>query len=271
MILMHEWLHLVVAFYPARLGWPADDVHGACEHGYAQDGCHVNERYFADLLSGRVVENGQPKGIQPDDWTNYGTPRSPRHADPQLSLSSSADYVGVDVADRDAVAPLEFTLVDAAGTVVDRQRAVRARDFAAPAGTAPGEYQLCVDFAGNERYRAAHACTGIVVAGQADALVRVGKPHRSGDRITATLMSKAPAVGHAVEVRWDLRECRPSAAGHPCKTRVVRERITLRSRQAVRTPRLRPGTSAALTVSVPSIKAGMTPYKGGVVRSRWAT
>src|SRR5262245_20078000 len=34
--LWHEWLHLVVGFYArVRQGWPANDVHGACQHGYS--------------------------------------------------------------------------------------------------------------------------------------------------------------------------------------------------------------------------------------------
>jgi hypothetical protein len=85
-LLQHEWLHAVVAFYNPRLGWPTPDVHGACEHGYTQlpcPGAMVNETYFADLMQGKVPENGTYKGIQPDEWSLQGTPANPliQHAD----------------------------------------------------------------------------------------------------------------------------------------------------------------------------------------------
>lgn len=78
MLLMHEWMHEVVFFYiPAELGWPTNDVHGGYEHGYVE-APYVNERYFSDMLQGKVPENGQLKGLLPQDYAVEGTPAHPR-------------------------------------------------------------------------------------------------------------------------------------------------------------------------------------------------
>jgi hypothetical protein len=73
LVLMHEWLHQVVWFY-RDVAWPTDDVHGACEHGYTGGPCGEIPAYFADLLQGKVAENGQLLGIRPGDWLRDGTP-----------------------------------------------------------------------------------------------------------------------------------------------------------------------------------------------------
>ena len=108
LLLMHEWMHQIVFFYvPAELGWPSNDVHGAVEHGYAQDGfsAGVIEPYFADMLQGRVLENGQPRGLLPEDYRREGTPAHPKRKflalvlksdiARRLSLTAPPDFDGV--------------------------------------------------------------------------------------------------------------------------------------------------------------------------------
>lgn len=79
-LLMHEWLHMVVNFYD-QVQWPTNDVHGAAEHGYTPRDAYdyPDTRYFADMMSGRVRENGKLLGIKPGQWAYYGTPTRPLH------------------------------------------------------------------------------------------------------------------------------------------------------------------------------------------------
>lgn len=72
-LIMHEWLHIAVNFYDEiQQGWPVDDVHGACDHPDYRDrdsgyGCMVKPAWFADLMTGRVLEGGKAKGILPHE------------------------------------------------------------------------------------------------------------------------------------------------------------------------------------------------------------
>ena len=89
MLLMHEWMHEIVSFYiPAEQGWPTNDVHGGYEHGYVERP-YVNESYFTDMLQGKVLENGRPKGLLPQDYVIEGTPAHPRRQ--YLVVSSRLD------------------------------------------------------------------------------------------------------------------------------------------------------------------------------------
>lgn len=95
LLLMHEWMHGVVAFYePAELGWPHNDVHGATEHGYVFPGVGsgVVEPYFTDMLQGRVPENGQLKGLLPQDYLVEGTPAHAKRS--YLDLETRIDATG---------------------------------------------------------------------------------------------------------------------------------------------------------------------------------
>ena len=74
LLLLHEFLHLIVYHY-SGVDWPAQDVHGAAEHGYSSDNPMVDEKYFADLMQGKVMERRRPKGIRPDEYADYGLPR----------------------------------------------------------------------------------------------------------------------------------------------------------------------------------------------------
>lgn len=101
-LLMHEWLHGVVNFYAyIQQGWPRDDVHGGCYRpDYIERNpgfhCMVLPSWFADLMTGRVLEDGAMKGILPHEWAFFGTPlnrlnepaidKPLRRVQPQLSL-----------------------------------------------------------------------------------------------------------------------------------------------------------------------------------------
>jgi hypothetical protein len=73
-VLLHEWLHQVEWFYPVVQGWPAHAIHAARELGYSSE-----TAYFRNLMRGRVIVDGAPRGILHDEWRYFGTPRRPRH------------------------------------------------------------------------------------------------------------------------------------------------------------------------------------------------
>jgi hypothetical protein len=132
-LLMHEWLHQVVAFYsPIRQGWPRNDVHGACEHGYQDAPCYVNERYFADMLQGRVAENGVQRGLLPADVVERGTPAHRRDRQ-RRSLGISRLTLGGQRslrALRHAGGMLRVRVnITAAGTVAVTARGVRRGNY----------------------------------------------------------------------------------------------------------------------------------------------
>lgn len=93
----------IVHFYShIQQGWPLEDVHGGCQRPdyIARDpgyGCMVLPSWFADMMTGRVVENGLSKGILQSEWAYFGTPlarftsqqkpRSSRHSNTNASRS----------------------------------------------------------------------------------------------------------------------------------------------------------------------------------------
>lgn len=66
---MHEWLHGVCDLY-ARRGFPMPpgDADGAERNGYRRDPDDGWCAYYRDLMSGRVVVDGQRVGIPPAAW-----------------------------------------------------------------------------------------------------------------------------------------------------------------------------------------------------------
>ncbi|WP_217924418.1 hypothetical protein [Miltoncostaea oceani] len=84
-LMVHEWLHQVVAFYTPPNGWPSstdsDAVHAGCNvHSsyQARDpgfGCMILPSYMSDLMLGRVIEGGVAKGLGAAEWARQGTPR----------------------------------------------------------------------------------------------------------------------------------------------------------------------------------------------------
>jgi hypothetical protein len=152
-LMEHEWLHAVVGFYNPRLGWPTPDVHGACSHGY--ECSEINEAYFADLMQGRVLENGAPKGIQPDEWSLQGTPADP--------LIHSAELgIGVDGLDfhvefpADLGAPVHVTVTGATGSaILDTTITRPGTRFSLPG---PGSWTICLSSPGSEHYYPGENC-----------------------------------------------------------------------------------------------------------------
>jgi hypothetical protein len=66
---LHEWLHGICAYF-AALGYsmPDGDADGGGRHGYTQSPVSGWTDYYRDLMTGNVLENGQPKGIPLDAW-----------------------------------------------------------------------------------------------------------------------------------------------------------------------------------------------------------
>jgi hypothetical protein len=153
--LWHEWMHLVVGFYDEpRLGWPKGDVHGGCGHGYA-DACQVgfSEAYFADMMTGRVVENGKRKGLLPREWAYYGTPTRPRHQNPGLYVRVGLDGGNVGWSPGVKRVLLTYTHI-ASGRVAYRQDITNGATTLLPP-VPPG---VCVRSEASLRFRAGRAC-----------------------------------------------------------------------------------------------------------------
>lgn len=170
MLLMHEWLHAVVDFYSTPLGWPKDDVHGGCgrEDYKALDpgwGCMVLPRYFADMMTGRVVENGQPKGLPREQWGLQGTPTHPRNADPKLSITYDTATRQVTLTGRSG--PASVTISRLSGqTIRAIPTTLAAGQFArVPVGLlGAGSYNACLDTPASLEFRAGHVCTTFTAA-----------------------------------------------------------------------------------------------------------
>jgi hypothetical protein len=169
LLLMHEWMHQVVFFYnSSELGWPQNDVHGSAEHGYVFPGVSagVVEPYFADMLQGKVLENGQPKGLLPQDYLVEGTPAHPKrrflalqmHIDPtrHIQFRTPADFDGT----------LTFTAQDGWGSS-NSNPIIREGQISGPGaawmlndGGLPRHVTVCATSAssGSARYRPYREC-----------------------------------------------------------------------------------------------------------------
>ena len=66
---LHEWLHGVCAYF-ARQGYPMPDgdADGGGSHGYTQSPVSGWTDYYRDLMTGSVLESGNPTGIPLDAW-----------------------------------------------------------------------------------------------------------------------------------------------------------------------------------------------------------
>ncbi len=156
--LWHEWMHLVVGFYKPRLGWPKQDVHGGCAHVAAYpDACaKVSEAYFTDMMTGRVLENGKPKGLLRREWAFYGTPTHPRHQDPGLYVRVGTD--GGNIGWNPGVQRLILTYTDAhSGRRAYREDVTRGASTLLPP-VPHGLYRVCLSSAASLRYRAGRTC-----------------------------------------------------------------------------------------------------------------
>ena len=159
-LMEHEWLHAVVAFYNPRLGWPRPDVHGACAHGFPGSRCPgegVNEGYFAAMMQGLVQEADGPKGIEPDEWTRQGTPAHPLIAHPRLRVRALRRARMSLSFPRRLGGPVRLTVKTRQDRTV-RSQLVRTRKlvFSIPK---PGRWLVCLDFEGSEAYYRAHPCS----------------------------------------------------------------------------------------------------------------
>lgn len=73
---LHEWLHGVCDFYEGRgFPMPQYNADGGGSHGYVQSPVTGWCRYYRDLMTGRVPENGRFMGITPEAWLS-GTIRT---------------------------------------------------------------------------------------------------------------------------------------------------------------------------------------------------
>jgi hypothetical protein len=72
---LHEWLHGVCAYFQS-LGhvMPFGDADGGSSHGYVQSETTGWTDYYRDLMNGRVMEEGQPTGIQSKGWLDQRQP-----------------------------------------------------------------------------------------------------------------------------------------------------------------------------------------------------
>jgi hypothetical protein len=159
-LMEHEWLHAVVAFYNPRLGWPTPDVHGACDHAFPGSRCPgegVNEAYFAAMMQGAVQEADGPKGIEPDEWTRQGTPAHPLIAHPKLRIRALRRALMSLSFPRRLGGPVQLTVKTNRGRTV-RSQLIRRRKLVFPIPR-PGGWSVCLNFEGSEAFYPAHKCS----------------------------------------------------------------------------------------------------------------
>ncbi len=66
---LHEWLHGVCHHFRRRgYAMPDGDADGADRHGYVHSPTNGWSDYYRDLMNGRVLEDGEPKGIATIAW-----------------------------------------------------------------------------------------------------------------------------------------------------------------------------------------------------------
>jgi hypothetical protein len=73
MLMFHEFMHQVVAFYRPSRGWPSGGVHGGAAHGYTVRPL-LSEQYFGAMLQGGVREQGALRGMVASEYVVQGTP-----------------------------------------------------------------------------------------------------------------------------------------------------------------------------------------------------
>jgi len=67
---LHEWLHGVCNFFEIQgYKMPAGDADGGDRHGYIRSPETGWTGYYRDLMNGRVIEDGKPRGIPPHAWS----------------------------------------------------------------------------------------------------------------------------------------------------------------------------------------------------------
>jgi hypothetical protein len=66
---LHEWLHGICDFYESKgFPMPLHNADGGGSHGYTQSPVTGWCRYYRDLMTGRVPEDGRMTGITPEAW-----------------------------------------------------------------------------------------------------------------------------------------------------------------------------------------------------------
>jgi hypothetical protein len=114
----------------------------------------VDETYFADLMSGRVRENGTPRGIMRDEWTYYGTPMHPHHQDPGVFVRVRTNNAGWNRGVRRVV----FTYADARTRRRTYRRDVTHGGWTLTPPMRAGLYRVCLTSAASDRYLAGRYC-----------------------------------------------------------------------------------------------------------------
>jgi len=73
---LHEWLHGACRmFQQDGVPMPMYDADGGGSHGYVQSETTGWTAFYRDLMTGRVQEGDEYKGISPEAWKRYPTPR----------------------------------------------------------------------------------------------------------------------------------------------------------------------------------------------------
>ena len=266
MLLMHEWLHQVVAFFREfdTIVFPRDDVHGACLHGY-MDNCMVSERYFADLMSGNVSDRGKLTGIKPEQWDDYGKPSAVRNRPTLISLDVNAEDYGIyaDVAEGGA-RTVTLTLADAAGKQIG-SRVFRSGGVWRPSQLARGgRFTVCASVGSNGEYGPARTCVTRTLLASTNGLVSVGKPGFRGSRAYVTVRVRGPLVGRRAKIRFFTNfrgGCGVSCGGWK-RSRDQHMTRTLRASQTFVLPfQAGGGWESSFDVTVPSFTLGGRRYQ----------
>jgi hypothetical protein len=116
----------------------------------------ISERYFADMMTGRVIENGRPKGLRPSEWAYYGTPARPRHQDPGLYVRVGLD--GGNIGWKAGVRRVVLTYTDTRTGARPFREDVTAGAKTLLPPVPHGRYRVCVTSAASRTYRRGRTC-----------------------------------------------------------------------------------------------------------------
>lgn len=265
-LIMHEWLHLVVGFYSPSQGWPREDVHGACLHpAYKDNGpCMINAQWFSDLMLGRIVENGQSKGLLRDEWAYQGTKVNPLHRPVEWRLEQQDRRDGNRVRVRvisNRTGPATLTVTRNGGPVVHQQALTMTADSATV--TLPqlpvGRYQMCASAPETDQWQASKECFALNVTRLERSSASLLKTKRlKGGRVQ--LRATGPLVGRTVTLASERFSCTLGTGCRRTFRSSRRMKLTSKAR-VVRLPKRQAGPGyASLTVYTPGFDTASVRY-----------
>lgn len=199
-LLFSQFMFQVESFYEPSQGWPAGGVNDPCSNPNYAD-CYTNiARWYGDVLAGRVIENGVPKGILPSEFISFGVPTAAFSADPSLAVSYDPQGKTFKaIADPHYSGNVVVSITTNGQTTtetLEMENGFAFKKLSLPTGT----HQVCLSTERISPFRAATACQDVVVKPDTRDLLKASKkgkylklkadPRIKGQRAKVTLSTK---------------------------------------------------------------------------------